>query len=92
MTMATDHQKRADSPAPFEVGDHVTGVTYVPPDRWRFERPEPFEGDVVQVGSGYAGVDAEAAFLWVRLPDSTERQALVVDTELSDAAGPEAAR
>ncbi|MCF3174574.1 hypothetical protein IPZ61_14725 [Streptomyces sioyaensis] len=74
----------ASSPAtaPFKVGDRVHGVTYVPPDRLRWERPEPFEGDVVQVGSGYAGVDAEEAFVWVRLADHTERRARMADTEL----------
>ncbi|WP_189262714.1 hypothetical protein [Streptomyces fuscichromogenes] len=44
--------------------------------------PEPFEGVVVQVGSGYAGIDAGTAFLRVRLADHTERQALLTDTEL----------
>ncbi|MEV5878757.1 hypothetical protein AB0L75_31945 [Streptomyces sp. NPDC052101] len=68
--------------APFRVGDQVRGTTYVPPDHHRHERPERFEGVVVQVGSGYAGVDAKTAFLWVRLADHTERQALVSDTEL----------
>ncbi len=67
--------------APFKVGDHVTGTTYVPPEHRRWERPEPFEGHVVQVGSGYAGVDADRAFVWVRLPDGTERQALMNETE-----------
>ncbi|MDH6215232.1 hypothetical protein [Streptomyces pseudovenezuelae] len=67
--------------APFLVGDRVKGTSYVPPGS-RKEGPEPFEGVVVQVGSGYAGVDAERALLWVRLDDHTERQALVAETEL----------
>ncbi|MFI6625885.1 hypothetical protein [Streptomyces sp. NPDC050528] len=68
--------------APFLVGDRVKGTSYVPPGPHRREAPETFEGVVVQVGSGYAGVDAEHAFLWVKLKDHTERQALVADTEL----------
>ena len=68
--------------APFLVGDRVRGTSYVPPGPHRREAPENFEGVVVQVGSGYAGVDAEHAFLWVKLKDHTERQALVADTEL----------
>ncbi|MGW0712344.1 hypothetical protein ACWD4G_41480 [Streptomyces sp. NPDC002643] len=75
-------RQRPQTTAPFRVGDQVRGTTYVPPDRHLRERPEPFEGVVVQVGSGYAGVDAERAFLWVRLSDHTERQSLVEDTEL----------
>jgi hypothetical protein len=73
---------RPHTAAPFLVGDRVRGTTYVPPGPHRRENPEPFEGVVVQVGSGYAGVDAERAFLWVRLADHTERQALVAETEL----------
>jgi hypothetical protein len=68
--------------APFQVGDRVRGQSYVPPEQRRQERPEPFEGVVVQVGSGYAGVDAKNAFLWSRLADGTERQSLVSETEL----------
>ncbi|MGY1499084.1 hypothetical protein ACW4TU_21255 [Streptomyces sp. QTS52] len=67
--------------APFLVGDRVRGTTYVPPDLRKREAPEPFEGVVVQVGSGYPKVDAEGDFLWVRLADCTERQSLVADTE-----------
>ncbi len=66
---------------PFLVGDRVRGTTYVPPGLRKREAPEPFEGVVVQVGSGYPKVDAEADFLWVRLADCTERQALATDTE-----------
>ncbi|MFJ8488580.1 hypothetical protein ACIRBZ_09370 [Streptomyces sp. NPDC094038] len=68
--------------APFLIGDRVRGTTYVPPDPYRHEQPERFEGVVVQVGSGYAGVDADRTLLWVRLADHTERQALVSETEL----------
>ncbi|MFD8141580.1 hypothetical protein [Streptomyces sp. NPDC059708] len=65
--------------APYAVGDQVTGTSYVAPeDRWR-ERPEPIAGRVVQVGSGWDGVDAAQAFVWVRLPSGRERQALMRD-------------
>ncbi|WP_371579001.1 hypothetical protein [Streptomyces sp. NBC_01314] len=66
----------------FRVGDRVRGTTYVPPDLRRQERPEPFEGVVVQIGSGYDKVDAGRAYLWTRLADHTERQSLVEETEL----------
>ncbi|KRV46823.1 hypothetical protein AQ490_08505 [Wenjunlia vitaminophila] len=74
-------------PPPFRLGDRVRGVSYVPPERRRWERPEPFEGVVVQVGSGYAGVDARHAYLWTRLADHTERQSLVSETVLVEPAG-----
>lgn len=67
---------------PFRVGDRVRGLSYVPPERRNREEAELFEGVVVQVGSGYAGVDAQFAFIWARLADCTERQSLVQDTEL----------
>ncbi|KPI29845.1 hypothetical protein OK074_6761 [Actinobacteria bacterium OK074] len=70
------------TPSSFRIGDRVRGTTYVPPDLRRHERPEPFEGVVVQVGSGYEKVDAAHKFLWARLADHTERQALVSETEL----------
>jgi len=79
-TPTSNPRPRTD--APFLVGDRVKGTSYVPPGPHRREAPENFEGVVVQVGSGYAGVDAEQAFLWVKLKDHTERQALVADTEL----------
>ncbi|MBV9026457.1 MAG: hypothetical protein JO362_22290 [Streptomycetaceae bacterium] len=72
--------------APFTVGDRVHGISYVPPEQTRDKRPEPFEGTVVQVGSGYAGVDRDRAYLWVLLRDGTERQALVRDTTLIEPA------
>lgn len=68
--------------APFEIGDRVCGTSYVPPERLGRERPEEFEGTVVQLGSGYAGVDADRAFLRARLDDGTERQALIRETVL----------
>ncbi|WP_181803540.1 hypothetical protein [Streptomyces shenzhenensis] len=82
MTSQNTPHPRPRTDAPFLVGDRVRGTTYVPRDPHRREHPEPFEGVVVQVGSGYAGIDAGTAFLWVRLADHTERQALVADTEL----------
>lgn len=93
MTMATDHQ-RADhaAAAPFRIGERVTGMTYVPPENRPFEQPRPFEGDVVQVGSGYAGVDADNSYVWVRLDDVTECQALIVDTKPSTTKTPGAGR
>ncbi|MFF4699952.1 hypothetical protein [Streptomyces chattanoogensis] len=68
--------------APFKIGDHVRSMTYVPPEQLRQQQPELFEGDVVQIGSGYAGIDADRAFVWVRAADGTERKALISDTEL----------
>ncbi|WP_431044756.1 hypothetical protein ACQUSR_24445 [Streptomyces sp. P1-3] len=67
---------------PFQLGDHVRGISYVAPERLRWERPESFEGVVVQVGSGWAGVDAEQAYVWSRLEDHTERKSLVTETQL----------
>lgn len=67
---------------PFRVGDRVRGTSYVPPERRAKEKREEFEGIVVQLGSGYAGVDADRAFLWARLENGTERQALIRETEL----------
>lgn len=84
----TSHHKPRPTPrrphtdAPFLVGDRVRGTTYVPPDLRHQERPEPFEGVVVQVGSGYPKMDAEHRFIWSRLADHTERQSLPEDTEL----------
>ncbi|WKX72402.1 hypothetical protein [Streptomyces sp. XD-27] len=76
-----DSQKGAQSP-PFQLGDRVRGMSYVAPDRLRWERPEPFEGVVVQIGSGWAGVDADHAYVWSRLDDHTEHKSLVTETEL----------
>ncbi len=84
--MAKPTSLSAVPPAPFEVGDHVRGMSYVPPERDRWERPEPIEGDVVQVGAGWSGIDADRAYVWVRLPDRTERQALMQDVELCEPA------
>ncbi|MGI5451369.1 hypothetical protein ACQEVM_37555 [Streptomyces sp. CA-243310] len=59
-------------PSKFSVGDWVEGWTR-PTDGTR-EQSELHQGEVVQIGSGWAGVDADAAYLWVRLPDGTERR------------------
>ncbi|MFI8105383.1 hypothetical protein [Streptomyces sp. NPDC086023] len=65
---------------PYEIGDTITGTTYVTPDdRRRGIRPGPFTGRVVQVGSGWDGVDSDAAYLWARLPSAREVQALIQD-------------
>lgn len=72
--------------ATFQVGDRVRGTTYVLHERRNREVPEPFDGTVVQIGSGWNRVDFERAYLWVKLADCTERQALVEDTELVESA------
>lgn len=65
--------------APYKVGDQVTGTSYVPPEDRRRKQPEPITGHVVQVGSGWNGIDAAHAFVWVRLASGQERQALIRD-------------
>ncbi|MGW8782389.1 hypothetical protein ACWGNM_30600 [Streptomyces sp. NPDC055796] len=67
--------------APYRVGDLVTGISYVAPQHRGREMPEPITGRVVQVGSGWAGVDADQAYVWVRLPSGCERQALIGDIQ-----------
>ncbi|MGW7343070.1 hypothetical protein [Streptomyces sp. NPDC054854] len=70
--------------APYKVGDQVAGTSYVEPaDRLR-ESPVRFAGAVVQVGSGWAGVDASQAYLWVRLASGREVKALIRDVERLD--------
>lgn len=39
-----------------------------------YRTPATYEGEVVQVGSGWNGVDAADAYLWVRLPERTEHK------------------
>ncbi|WP_328966240.1 hypothetical protein [Streptomyces virginiae] len=65
--------------APYAVGDLVTGTSYVHPEDRGREQPEEFTGCIVQVGSGWDGVDAEQAYVWVRLHSGQERQALIKD-------------
>ncbi len=81
--MTTPHPRprrtRAGLDVPFIVGDRVQGTAYVPPALREREAPEPVEGVVVQVGSGYPEADAEDGLLWVRLADHTERQCHVGD-------------
>ncbi|MDH6545539.1 hypothetical protein [Streptomyces sp. SPB4] len=67
--------------SPYKVGDQVTGTSYVEPDDRLREAPIQFTGAVVQVGSGWAGVDASQAYLWVRLPSGREIKALIQDVE-----------
>ncbi|MFF4498781.1 hypothetical protein [Streptomyces sp. NPDC001546] len=58
--------------APYAVGDVVRGPEALPPGDYR--TPAVYEGEVVQVGSGWDRVDADNAYLWVRLSDRTERK------------------
>ncbi|WP_327286637.1 hypothetical protein [Streptomyces sp. NBC_01205] len=51
-----------------------------------------YEGEVVQIGSGWDGVDADSAYLWVRLPDRTERRLVLKDCVLVPPAERERAR
>ncbi|WP_405681031.1 hypothetical protein OG239_01825 [Streptomyces sp. NBC_00868] len=50
----------------------MRGPEAVPPGGYC--TPAVYEGEVIQVGSGWNGVDAAQAYLWVRLPDRTERK------------------
>lgn len=66
-------QRRPDAVSvPYALGDQVRGPEALPPGDYR--TPATYEGEVVQVGSGWNGVDAANAYLWVRLPDRTERK------------------
>ncbi|MBT2395642.1 hypothetical protein [Streptomyces sp. ISL-100] len=71
----------AATTAHYRVGDIVTGISYVPPEDHHREQPEEITGKVVQVGAGWAGVDADRAYVWVRLANGRERQALVRDIQ-----------
>lgn len=73
--------RRRTARTPYRIGDTVTGTTYVEPDDRRREVPAAFTGTVVQVGSGWSGVDADLAFLWARLPSGREVKALLRDVE-----------
>ncbi|WP_030960593.1 hypothetical protein [Streptomyces sp. NRRL S-378] len=75
--VARTEQPRPDTgPAPYALGDQVRGPEALPAGDYR--TPATYEGEVVQVGSGWSGVDAANAYLWVRLPDRTERK-LAID-------------
>ncbi|MFB7260703.1 hypothetical protein ACFCXH_00845 [Streptomyces nojiriensis] len=76
MTVATRERR-----CPYAVGDIVTGTTYVEPSERCHEAPQEFTGEVVQIGSGWAGVDAPNAYLWARLPTGREVKALIQDCE-----------
>ncbi|MFE9846544.1 hypothetical protein [Streptomyces goshikiensis] len=58
--------------APYQVGDVVRGPEAL--SSADYATPATYEGEVVQVGSGWNGVDADNAYLWVRLSDRTERR------------------
>ncbi|WP_031155361.1 hypothetical protein [Streptomyces erythrochromogenes] len=62
---------------PYEIGDTVTGWTVVPPEDRTRQQPEQVTGTVVQIGSGWAGVDCGTAYLWLRLPSGREAQVLI---------------
>ncbi|WP_030200760.1 hypothetical protein [Streptomyces sp. NRRL S-87] len=66
---------------PYDLGDEIVGITYVPPKDRRRETPQPFTGRVVQVGSGWDGVEADQAYLWARLDNGLEVKALIGDCE-----------
>ncbi|MFI9741593.1 hypothetical protein [Streptomyces sp. NPDC052494] len=66
---------------PYEVGEHVQGMTYVPPERVGREHPREFVGVIVQVGSGWAGVDAAKSYVWCREQNGKEVQALTKEIE-----------
>lgn len=74
MTVATRERR-----CPYAVGDVVTGTTYVEPAERGRTAPQEFTGEVVQIGSGWAGVDAPNAYLWARLPSGLEVKALLRD-------------
>ncbi|MFF3726859.1 hypothetical protein ACFYYM_31335 [Streptomyces erythrochromogenes] len=76
MTVATRERR-----CPYAVGDVVTGTTYVEPSERGHTTPQEFTGEVVQIGSGWAGVDAPTAYLWARLPSGLEVKALIQDCE-----------
>ncbi|MFB7467085.1 hypothetical protein ACFCZ1_26920 [Streptomyces sp. NPDC056224] len=65
--------------APYAVGDLVTGTSYVQPEDRASEQPEEITGHIVQVGSGWDGIDAAQAYVWVRLASGREQQALIRD-------------
>ncbi|NXY99153.1 hypothetical protein HYE82_33205 [Streptomyces sp. BR123] len=75
MTMASPRRP------PYSAGDLVTGVTHVPPERRGRELPMQVSGRIVQVGSGWAGVDADKAYVWIRLASGREALALVKDIQ-----------
>ncbi|MFD3776346.1 hypothetical protein [Streptomyces sp. NPDC058612] len=50
----------------------MRGPEALPPGDYR--TPTVYEGEVVQIGSGWNGVDAAHAYLWIRLTDRTERR------------------
>ncbi|WP_143196932.1 hypothetical protein [Streptomyces sp. CB00455] len=73
--MSPPHTRRA----PYAVGDLVTGTSYVKSEDRPREQPEEITGRIVQVGSGWDGIDSAQAYVWVRLPSGRERHALICD-------------
>ncbi|MEU5805843.1 hypothetical protein [Streptomyces sp. NPDC047718] len=65
--------------SPYAVGDLVAAVTHVPPGQRGRELPMQVSGRIVQVGSGWAGVDADQAYVWIRLASGREALALMKD-------------
>ncbi|MFF4324819.1 hypothetical protein [Streptomyces sp. NPDC001568] len=49
-------------------------------DRGR-ELPAEFTGVIAQIGSGWDDVDADTAYVWVRLKSGREVKALIRDVE-----------
>ncbi|MDA5279890.1 hypothetical protein ACWGHM_31970 [Streptomyces sp. NPDC054904] len=68
--------------APYRVGEWVRGWTL--PDSGGHEQPEECEGEVVQVGSGWDGVDAHIAYLWVRMASGREQRLAVRGSARTD--------
>lgn len=64
---------RGRSPSPSQNDDDVHAAVVA-------VQPEEFSGRIVQVaGSGWDGIDAAQAYVWVRLLSGRERQALIRD-------------
>ncbi|MFD4865255.1 hypothetical protein [Streptomyces sp. NPDC058412] len=84
MTRRT-RQRAGSASAPYALGDVVQGLETLAVGECR--QPATYEGVVVQVGSGWDGVDADNAYLWVRLPNGTERQLVIRACALATPAG-----
>ncbi|MCX4546550.1 hypothetical protein [Streptomyces sp. NBC_01565] len=78
-------QRAGSASAPYALGHVVRGLEALSAGERR--QPEIYAGVVVQVGSGWDGVDADNAYLWVRLPDGTERRLAIRDCALVPPAG-----
>ncbi|MCX4546632.1 hypothetical protein [Streptomyces sp. NBC_01565] len=78
--------KSAGLHAPYRVGERVKGWTLPDPDSC--EQPEECEGEVVQVGSGWDGVDAHMAYLWVRVASGREQRLAITGSTRTDRPAP----